>query len=694
MVARHDRIVRLIVVDDTPHEADQVINSLRSAGHAVRAARVDGVSDLDALLARQPWDLLICQARPVNTLTPTDIIRMIRRYGRDIPVIALIDGPVDVTLYQCGVSDIVARSDYERLKFAASRELSYLEQRRHGRRHERALHESENRARALLESSRDAIAYLHEDMHIYVNHTYLQLFGYETTEDVEGLQILDLIVQDDQSRLSMALHQFSENLESDATSVSVQCLRTDGSRFHATVEFSHAQVEGENCIQLVIRDEDVYLANEAQLELVRDYDLLTGLYNRQRFVELLQRTINQTAEAREDAELIYLSLDNFQALKARIGLGNSEMVIKSVAELLRTTLNDNEIIGRYGDQVFAVIIPGLDADDVIQRAEQLLQAVRDYAAHADERMQDLHCSIGITRISESMASATQALENADHACTEAQQDGGDQIYRYQPVDSLGDRDAPPEHWQQTLREALEHDHFVLFYQPIVALHGEQQALYEVLLRLERGQTNFVRAEQFIDYAEAAGMMADIDKWVIAHAIAVLASHPPEQRLTRFFIKLSLQTMQDHQFTAWLNDMLQKHEISGNSLVFEISETAAVDNVAHTQSMIAQLKQLGCGFGLEHFGSGIDFSHSLEVLDVDYLKINGAFVENMTHDADNQAAVRAIIEMTKTAGKSSIAEFVSDANSLALLWRLGVDYAQGFYIQQPAQKLDFDFDADA
>lgn len=693
-MARHDRIVRLIVVDDTPHEADQVINTLRSAGHAVRAARVENISDLDSLLARQPWDLLICQARPVNTILPTDIIRVIRRYGRDIPVIALIDGPVDAGLYRSGISDVVARSDQDRLKFAASRELEYLEQRRHGRRHERALHESENRARALLESSRDAIAYLHEGMHIYVNHTYLQLFGYETSEDVEGLQLLDLIALDDQSRLNMALHQFSENLESDATNLSVQCLRTDGSRFHANVEFSHAQVEGENCTQLVIRDQDVYIANEAQLELVRDYDLLTGLYNRQRFVELLQRTINQTAEAREDAELFYLVLDDFQTLKARIGLSNSEMVIKSVAELLRKTLTDNEIIARYGDQVFAVIIPNQDTDYVTQRAEQLLQAVREYAVHGDERMQELHCSIGITRISESMASATQALENADHACTEAQQAGGNQIYRYQPVDSLGDRNAPPEHWQQTLRQALEHDHFVLFYQPIVALHGEQQELYEVLLRLERGRANFVRAEQFIGQAEKAGMMADIDKWVIAHALEELVSHPLEQRQTRFFIKLSLQTMQDQQFSRWLEGMLQQHEIPGNSLVFEISETAALHNVAHTQSMIAQLKELGCGFGLEHFGSGIDFSQSLEALDVDYLKINGTFVENMTHDADNQAAVRAIIEMTKTAGKSSIAEFVSDANSLALLWRLGVDYAQGFYIQQPAQKLDFDFDSDA
>lgn len=687
-MARRDRIVRLIVVDDVPHEADQVINVLRSAGHAVRATRVDNATDLDALLTHKPWDLLLCQARPVNSLTPSRVVREVRRYGRDIPVIALTDGPVDTKLYHAGLSDIVSRRDADRLKFAAVRELDYLEQRRHGRRHERALRESENRARALLESSRDAVSYLHEDMHIYVNQTYLQLFGYETPEDIAGLPVLDLIAVDDHARFSTALRQFSENLHAEPTVVTVHCLRADGSLFRAAVEFSHTRVEGENCVQLVIRDEGIYHANEAQLELVRDYDLLTGLYNRRRFVELLQRTINRTAEAREDAELIYLVLDDFQSLQARIGLGNSETVIKSVAGLLRKTLSDNETIARYGDQVFTILIPGQDTKYVNRRAERLLQAVRDYA---EQRMQDLQCSIGIARISESMASAHQALENANHASTEAQQAGGNRIHRYQPVGSLDSRDAGPVRWQQVLREALEDDHFVLFYQPIVALHGEQQELYEVLLRLERGRGNFVRAEQFIGDAEKAGMMADIDKRVIAQAINVLAGHRLERPQTRFFIKLSLQTLQEQHFTDWLKAQLQSHDLDGNALVFEISETAAMENLAHTRQMIAQLKQLGCDFGLEHFGSGIDFSHSLEVLDVDYLKINGAFVENMTHDADNRAAVRAIIEMTKTAGKSSIAEFVSDANSLALLWRLGVDYAQGFYIQQPVQKLDFDFD---
>jgi EAL domain-containing protein (putative c-di-GMP-specific phosphodiesterase class I) len=132
-------------------------------------------------------------------------------------------------------------------------------------------------------------------------------------------------------------------------------------------------------------------------------------------------------------------------------------------------------------------------------------------------------------------------------------------------------------------------------------------------------------------------------------------------------------------------------LTGHALIFEISETAAVDNIEDTKNTIAKLKAIGCEFGLEHFGSGIGFSHSLNVLDVDYLKINGNFVENMANDSENQAAIKAIIDMAKQAEKPCIAEFVSDAVSLALLWRLGVDYAQGYYIHKPSDKLDYNFE---
>ena len=189
------------------------------------------------------------------------------------------------------------------------------------------------------------------------------------------------------------------------------------------------------------------------------------------------------------------------------------------------------------------------------------------------------------------------------------------------------------------------------------------------------------------------MMGEIDKWVIRKAFDALATHRVKYPKTRFFIKLSEQTLCTSEYVDWLCVTLNAHNLDGSAMVFEISETSALENLEQTKVVISQLKNIGCEFGLEHFGSGIDFSQSLSVLDVDYLKINGHFVQNMAKDKENQAAVKAIIEMTKQAGKRCIAEFVSDANSLALLWRLGVDYAQGYYIHEPSDKLDYNFEDD-
>lgn len=694
MVARAEGILRLLIVDDSLTDADGIINTLRQAGHAVRAAREDSPAALEQLLANQTWDLLICRDSVAN-LAPNDITALLQRLGKDLPCIILVnDKASESQFFASSAQDIVNFGDNQRLQFAANREIQNLFMRRLGRRNERALRESEKRSRALLESSRDAVAYMHEGMHIYVNHAYLRIFGYEEAEDIDGLPILDLVSADDHHKFKAVFREFSEQTESDPVDVVAQCVRADGTGFNAKIEFSHARVEGEDCTQVVIHDDEAFTVDDSQLKLLRDHDLLTGLYNRARFVDELEQAVFQAVEGNGNAQLLYLVLDEFQAIKEQVGLGTSDIIIKSVAELLRKHLKENEILARYGDQVFTLIIPGHDDTKIDARAEQYLKAVNDYVSHVNGKSIDIKCSIGIARINENHSAAEKVLENADKACTQAQHAGGGQSARFQ-LAQQGEQDETEssEQWKKRLQKGLQDDKFLLHYQPIVSLHGEEQELYEVLLRLQLVENRFIEADDFIAHASSLQMMADIDKWVIRNAVEVLSEHRHQFPRTRFFIKLSEQSLHTDAFVDWLCATLDAHNLNGNAFVFEISETVALDNLDQARAVVAKLKQIGCEFGLEHFGSGLDFSNSLNALDVDYLKINGAFVENMARDNENQAAVKAIIEMTKQANKRCIAEFVSDANSLALLWRLGVDYAQGYYIHAPSEKLDYDFEDD-
>ncbi|WP_438971720.1 EAL domain-containing protein [Methylophaga sp.] len=694
MVARAEGILRLLIVDDSLTDADGIINILRQAGHAIRAAREDSPAALEQLLANQTWDLLICRDSVAN-LSPNDISGLLQRLGKDLPCIILInEKSSEYEFFATPVQDVVVFGDNERLQFAANREIQNLFMRRLGRRNERALRESEKRSRALLESSRDAVAYMHEGMHIYVNQAYLNLFGYEEAEDIDGLPMLDLISSDDHHKFKAVFREFSEQTESQPVDVVAHCVRADGTGFNAKIEFSHARVEGEDCTQVVIRDDAAFTVDDSQLKLLRDYDFLTGLYNRTRFVDELEQSVFQAVEGNGNAQLLYLVLDEFQAIKEQVGLGTSDVIIKSVAELLRKNLKDNEVLGRYGDQAFTIIIPGHDDAKIDARAEDYLKSVNEYVSHVNGKSIDVQCSIGIARINENQSAAEKVLENADKACTQAQHAGGNQIARFQVAkEGLPDSVESIEQWKKRLEKGLKEDKFLLNYQPIVSLHGEEQELYEVLLRLQLVENRDIEADEFIEHAAALEMMAEIDKWVIRHAVEVLSEHRHQFPRTRFFIKLSEQSLHTEAFVDWLCATIDAHNLNGNAFVFEISETVALNNLDQASSVIAKLKEIGCEFGLEHFGSGLDFSNSLNALDVDYLKINGAFVENMSRDSENQAAVKAIIEMTKQAGKHCIAEFVSDANSLALLWRLGVDYAQGYYIHEPSDKLDYDFEDD-
>jgi len=701
-MVRTDEVLRLLLVEESLTDADHTITQLRQSGHAVRASRYDSLEEIEKSLSTNTWDLVLCRDN-LKSVTVKEVLHLISRLGRDVPCIILASEQERFDeLYELEPQDIVLLTDVKRLPFSVDRELNNLFVRRLCRRSERALRESEKRSQLLLQTSRDAVAYVHEGMHIYVNNSYLSLFGYEDEDDVAGLSILDMVVAEDHAKFKTAYRHFSEQLSALPQSVSVTCTKAGGEDFPTIVEFSHAEVEGENCTQLVVRVETpasgALVASEEMVSTFKDVDSLTGLPNRDSFMEELGQAIVKADEENQASGLLYLVIDEFKKVKEQVGLSASDMVLKGVSDVLNKELASNEILARYSDQVFTILIASGDDGYTDERAEVYRKIVDDYISTIDGKMMDLQCSIGISRIAESVSSASVGLDRADRACTQAQNEGGNAIVRYQPaLSDLGvghaDKQSESQFWQERVEKVLQDDNFCLHYQPIVSLHGAEQELYDVLIRIKEGDGPLVLAEDFMRHVAESDVMIDIDEWVISHALKALTEHQKEHPKTRFFIKLSQKVLNKGDFIAWLQSSLKENKVDGQSLVFEISETVALNNIDYVKNVIHELKQLGCEFCLEHFGTGLDFSHSLTELDVDYLKINGNFVENMAKDAENQAAVKAIINMSKQAGKATIAEFVSDANSLALLWRLGVDYAMGYYIHEPSSDLDYNFEDD-
>lgn len=332
-MALQKKTIRLLILEDSQNEAERLVSLFRNAGQATRVHRLTSSDDLAEAL-KQTWDLLINAPQSEN-LDPSEAISAIRRQAKDIPILQLTagnDAEAITEALMLGAQDALPQGEDEWLLLVANRELANLEERRARRSAEVALREAEKRCQLLLDSSVDAIAYVHDGMHIYANRAYLELFGYDDVEDLEGMPMIDLISGTDQSRFKT----FLKNYQSMEGSAELACggVRADGDTLKTRMHFSPAAYDGEPCIQVVIRAEN----DSAELQKLREIssqDPVTGLLNRNSFLEVIDAAVERAINAGQPASLAYIRVDRFAALQADIGLTDSDQLLNQLATLLR-----------------------------------------------------------------------------------------------------------------------------------------------------------------------------------------------------------------------------------------------------------------------------------------------------------------------------------------------------------------------
>jgi EAL domain-containing protein (putative c-di-GMP-specific phosphodiesterase class I) len=241
-----------------------------------------------------------------------------------------------------------------------------------------------------------------------------------------------------------------------------------------------------------------------------------------------------------------------------------------------------------------------------------------------------------------------------------------------------------------IKESLEQDQLALLYQPIASLQGDQSEKYEVLLRMRNDDNEYILPSQFLPIAEQTGQMAEIDRWVVKHAIDTLAEQRAQGVDTQFFIKISAPALQDEEMIPFIQTCIKEARLPGDALIFEIAEKTASQQLKHAKAFVKILQELRCKTALEHFGAGPNSFQLLKHLPVDYLKIDSSFIHNLASDSDNQAMVKSILDTAKSMNKQCIAEYVQDAHSLAVLWQSGIHYIQGNFLQEPSEVLEYDF----
>ena len=686
-MAPQKKTIRLLILEDSQNEAERLVSLFRNAGQATRVHRLTSSEDLADVL-QQTWDLLINAPTSTN-LDPSEAIGAIRKQAKDIPVIQLIDGNDSDAITEAlalGAQGALPQGEDEWLILVASRELANLEERRARRSAELALREAEKRCQLLLESSVDAIAYVHDGMHIYANRAYLELFGYEDVEELEGMPMIDLIASCDQGEFK----GFLKNYQSLQGSAELVCggVRADGSSFKASMHFSPASYDGEPCIQVVIRAE----SDNAELEKLREIssqDLVTGLYNRNHFLESLDGAVERAVNAGKNSSLAYIRIDRFASLQAEIGLGDSDRLLAELAQLLRRQFPQNAELARFGDDAFAVLMEEATPKQLEQPLTELLKKVEGHLFDVGGRTVQTSLSIGVAALDEQTAKARDVVDRA-HRCAEELTDGN-ALRIYDPARELAAA-ASRGNVLAMLQQALEKNSFRLLFQPIISLRGDSHEHYEVLLRLLDPEGAEVPPGEFLDAAKEAGLASKIDRWVLLNSIKLLAEHRNKGHSTRLMVHLSGTSLQDPSLLSWLGAALKASRLPPDSLVFQLDENDAVAYLRQAKALTQGLAGLGCRVALNQFGCVLNPLNTLKHLDADFVKIDGSYTQDLSRQ-ENQEALKQLLAQLHEQAKQTIVPFVDSATVLATLWQAGVGYIQGQYLQGPSQSMDYNFSSD-
>ncbi len=422
---------------------------------------------------------------------------------------------------------------------------------------------------------------------------------------------------------------------------------------------------------------------ERRYAWLAEHDPLTGLYNRRRLQQELEGEISRAQRHHRQGGLLFIDLDDFKYINDTSGHQTGDLVLKKVAAILSDTLRETDVVARIGGDEFAVVLPESSPEEVIAVARKLSEQIS--AIHVDCLSQRhlVGASIGIALFPQHGTDATELLAKADMAMYQTKQQDRGRWHLFTELDHAWAKMQHDVHWRQRIDDALKNDGFTLVFQPILGLEEGRIVHYEALLRMRSEAGGLVSPQSFIEVAEESGLIRPIDHWVLRRAVEHIARENGRGRRISLSVNLSASALADKTLLPHLEALLETHELEPSQLILEITETAALANVAASRELMGTVRRMGCRFALDDFGVGFSSFRYLKELPYDYIKIDGSFIRPLLYSDKDRALVRGLCEIAAAFGKLTVAEFVEDERTLALLRELRVDMVQGYHIGMPS-----------
>ncbi len=682
----------LLVLTSQAAEAERLITSLRNGGLAVRGTQSASANRIDELLAGNVCDLIVCCGYDPEV----DLEGVLDRYrdlDTDVSLIVIADPESEphiiLQALRAGARDVIERFDQEHLQLAVGRALSDRHQREQARRLSRRLQQCEERSWELIETTGDAIALVQQGLHVHANPAYLSLFGFPSLEGLEGATFLDLIEAEQRKTVRELLREHETSALATMVELGATCVRADTSRFQALLLAAPSELEGEPCVRIMVREV------EGQSSEGTSYSGTGGRGNSRAYRELIaaiQARVGDDSRARRPFGLVCARVRTAPDLMRELGLSRGLEVIGSLEAPLREVVGgEDAVLARISDECFCVLVDALDRIGARTLARRIRADVHVGDSQIGGSRIEPDFDVGYVLVEGRTAPAIDLLDHAYQACF-TDTHAGTALKSPDPGTSLAARDkqtaeAGDDAMAAKIEYALANDRLMLVYQPIVSLMGDNQENYSVLIRLIDADENLLEAREFIGPAIRNGLIEQIDKWAIRHAIKAMGEHRRGGHKLNFFINLAEDAFRDPSLIVWICDCLREFDVRGSWLTFVFQEELVEGNLGSLSKLIDGLKKIKCRVAVNRFGATERPQALLQGIPLDFVLLLPDFAKGLADDNSKQQQLVSLANLAREYNVKSVVTGVEDARALTILWTAGVDYVQGNFLQRPSPNLE-------
>ena len=515
-----------------------------------------------------------------------------------------------------------------------------------------------------------------------VNHHCSWITGYGTGELV-GKSFFWLLPQSEQlPDLQFQINELANGFRNELHHESA-VVRKDGTTMY--MAWYHSLLpggkEGHQILSIAL---DISERKEAEERLgwLASHDTLTGLFNRRRFGEELQKSISHAKRYSRSGAVLFFDLDQFKDVNDTSGHKVGDNLLRRVSERLRIEARDSDLIFRLGGDEFAMLVREVDLEGAAKVAARLCDAMSGVEVVGSNRVHRVSTSIGVALFPDHGEYVDDLVANADIAMYQAKASGRNGWHIYSPEEQDRERTHERVYWNEKVKEALSTDSLGVAFQPIQNIEEGRLSHFEALLRVSDEEGKPLPTFKFIQSAETSGLIQEVDLRIVDKVLAYKQELERRGIAAVFAINLSGISFRNPNLYDEISHKLKHFGVNPQEIIFEITETSAVEDAVTTAEKMRDIKKLGCKFALDDFGVGFSSLYHIKQLPIDLVKIDGSFIRHLASETEDRALVKAVVEVSKVFGLTTVAEFVENQEILDILRELGVDYAQGYHISKP------------